>query len=355
MPPALRPLRGPVGLDVAEERVDRRHDAVLIVPTYRAAAVTAATLKEVLDLHPDGGFDLLVVDNGGEDIAAIRAALEDDPRLSYIVLRHNAGPAGAFHVAQLRAYEAGYEAVILSDNDTRLLTLNGLTTMLAKLPADGFGAVVPTFAYEEPQPDHLVGWADWEFFVLGRAVLERVGTVDPAYFFGFEDYDYVTRVVSAGVPILRTGEVRSFHPFRKPATFYNWTTYSMVRGYCLYLFVPRPSPLALRFRVRTLGHLLAYVAARMLAGALDPSIARTLVTALRDARPDRLTLDLPANRFAYEPVACSGAETFHDLASLRSRLVPRRRYAVTNPLSGERECYERRRRTVSSRGPDTRL
>jgi GT2 family glycosyltransferase len=353
--PALRPLLGPVSLEIADERLERRSDAVLIVPTYRAAAVTSATLLEVLALNPPGAFDLLVVDNGGEDVAGIRSALDDDPRLNYIVLRHNAGPAGAFHVAQLRAYEAGYTAMVLSDNDTRLLTENGLALLLSKLPADGFGAVAPTFAHDEPAEDQLVRWTDWEFFVIGRAAVERVGTVDPAYFFGFEDYDYVTRVVSAGVPILRTGEVRSFHPFRKPATFYNWTTYSMVRGYCLYLFVRRPSPVALRFRVRTFAHLLAYVGSRALASLLDPTIARTLAVALRDARRQRLTLDLPANRFVYEAVPCSGDGVFHDLGSLRSRLVPRKRYAVVDPLTGERECYERRRATVLARGPDTRL
>jgi GT2 family glycosyltransferase len=308
----------------------------------------------VLALNPPDAFDVLLVDNGGEDVAIVRAALDDDPRLNWLVLRHNAGPAGAFHVAQLRAYEAGYEAVILSDNDTRLLTENGIATLLSKLPADGFGAVAPTISSDEPQPDRVVGWADWEFFVLGRAALERVGTVDPAYFFGFEDYDFVTRVVSAGIPILRTGEVRSFHPFRKPATFYNWSTYSMVRGYCLYVFGRRPSPVALRFRARALVNLAAYVAARLVSGLHDPSIARTVAVAVRDARRERLTLDLPANRFAYVSVPCEGG-TYHDLASARARLVPRKRYAVVDPLTGERECYERRRATSAARGPDTRF
>jgi GT2 family glycosyltransferase len=354
---ALRTLRGPVPLEIAEERLERRHDAVLVVPTYRGGTVTAATLREVLDHHPHGGIDLLVVDNsGGEDVAAIRAALPADAPLNWLVLTANAGPAGAFHVAQLRAYEAGYGAVILSDNDTRLLTPNGLTTMLAKLPADGFGAVAPTFAYEEPEPDHEVRWADWEFFVLGRAALERVGTVDPAYFFGFEDYDFVTRVVSAGVPILRTGEVRSFHPFRKPATFYNWTTYSMVRGYCLYCFTRRPSPLAARFRVRTLAHLAMYAGARLLASAAtrDSTIARTVLRGFRDARRTRLRLDVPANRFVYERIPCDGGG-FHDLASLTARLVPRERYAIVDPLTGERECWERRPAADAASGPESRL
>jgi GT2 family glycosyltransferase len=351
---ALRPLSGPVPLDVVEERLERRNDTVLIVPTYRSGAVTAATLKEVLELHPDGGLDLLVVDNGGEDIATIRAALGDDLRLNWIVLRDNAGPAGAFHVAQLRAFEAGYAAVVLSDNDTRLLTEGGLTTMVAKLPADGFGAVAPTLSHHEPDTDTLVDWADWEFFVVGRAALERVGTVDPAYFFGLEDYDYVARILSSGAPLLRTGEVRTFHPFRKPTTLYNWTTYSLVRAYCLFVFGRRPSPVAWRFRARTLVHLLAYLAARVVASTVDPSILRALVAGLRDARRTRLRLDVPPNNFAYERVECDGG-AFHELASLTSRLVPRRRYAVTNPLTGERECWEKRARTRVVSGPDTRL
>src|SRR5438445_412831 len=39
---ALRPLSGPVPLEIAEERLVRANDALLIVPTYRSGAVALA-------------------------------------------------------------------------------------------------------------------------------------------------------------------------------------------------------------------------------------------------------------------------------------------------------------------------
>jgi GT2 family glycosyltransferase len=351
------PDRFPIPLEIVSERLQPLSEAVLIVPSYRAAAVTAGTLGEVLRLNPPGSFDLLVVDNGGEDVDEIRRALST-PHLQTIVLRQNAGPAGAFYVGMKRALEAGYRYFVLSDNDTELLTENGIGVLISKLPADGLGVVAPTsLARGRPSSgDERVSRAYWEFFTLGRAAVERVGLVDPALFWGIDDYDYAMRLVSAGVPIVRTPDCRCYHPLSKPSALYNWSTYSLLRGYLLVVFSRRPSPLAFRLRLETLAAMCAFVGARLLSSLRDPSIARTLAIAARDAARGRLTLELPANNFRYEQVACAEGRWI-DLEGRLARLFPRRRYRVGDPRGGESHCFERRsaRGRAREHGPATRL
>jgi GT2 family glycosyltransferase len=351
------PGRFPIPLDIAEERLESRSDAVLIIPTYRGAETTVATIRGVLHLNPEHSFDVLVVDNGGEDLAKIREELPT-PRLQTIALRENAGPAGAFYVGMKWALEAGYQRFVLSDNDTELLTKDGIAILLSKLPPDGFGAVAPSplALGDPPREDVLVSHADWQFLALGRAAIERVGFVDPELFFGVDDYDYVTRLTSAGVPIVRTPDCRCYHPLRKPATLYNWATYSMLRGYLLFIFTRRPSPLALRHRAVSFISMLGYVGARLVASLVDRSISRTLAIAFHDAAKRRLRLRLPANNFSYEPVPCDGGR-WVDLESRFARFFPRKRYRTRDPRDGSYCCFERRRVDAggSAHGPDARL
>jgi GT2 family glycosyltransferase len=347
----------PIPLDVTEERLEPRSDTILIIPTYRGVDTTIATIRGVLRLNPENSFDVLVVDNGGEDLAKIREELPT-PRLQTIALRENAGPAGAFYVGMKRALEAGYERFVLSDNDTELLTENGIVILLSKLPPDGFGAVAPSsLALGDPPPkDVLVPRVHWEFLALGRAAVECVGFVDPELFFGVDDYDYVTRLTSAGVPIVRTPDCRCYHPFRKPATLYNWATYSMLRGYLLFIFTRRPSPLALRHRAASFASMLGYVGARLVASLADRSIARTLAIACHDAAKRQLRLTLPANNFSYEPVPCDNGR-WVDLESRFARFFPRKRYRTLDPRDGGFRCFERQRVHArdSAHGPNARL
>jgi len=316
------------------ERIERRSDICVVVPTFRAAAVTAATLRLLRERNPAVAYDVLLVDNGGEDYAAVEAALEEP--LSLLVLARNEGGAGAFRLAQERALAAGYRTIVFCDNDAEPLSENGLAAIDAQL---GDRAVCGHNDEAGPlERDRETGFAPMIFLAVSRAAVARVGLVDPRYFLQGEDRDYVLRLRSAGIPVLELAGCRYAHAVGKPSTFGNRSSYLVLRGLVLQLHGTL-SPVRTGFRVRVAAALVLFLASRLLMALGDPRVLLAVVRGLRDGVTGALRLDLPENRYRYREVPCDGSGA--DFASLRARLFPRRRYVQRSPRTGETTCWGR--------------
>ena len=93
-----------------EMRLDRNADVCVIVPTCKSADVTAHTIIQLYKLHQEGVFDVLLIDNGGCDYAAVAASVcrETGKDINYIALDGNAGSAGSQYLGIRYARKAGY-------------------------------------------------------------------------------------------------------------------------------------------------------------------------------------------------------------------------------------------------------
>jgi GT2 family glycosyltransferase len=320
------------------ERVERRSEICVVVPTFRAAEVTAHGLRQLRAANPGVAFDVLLVDNGGEDHEAVAAAV-DEP-FNLLVLARNAGGAGAFRVAQEKALAAGYRTIVFCDNDAEALGLDGLAALDERIAAGGPVAVCGHNVETGPlAADRVSGFSPMIFFAVSREAVDRVGLVDPRYFLQGEDMDYVMRLTTAGIELVELAGCSYAHPLGKPTTFSNRATYLILRAKLLALR-GTASPIAPRLRLRVAAGLVAFLGGRLLAGLADPRVFVALVRGVRHGLSGELDLDLPENRFRYAEVPCNG-ESAADFNRPWTHLFPMRRYVQRSLRTGEARCYER--------------
>jgi GT2 family glycosyltransferase len=320
------------------ERVERRSEICVVVPTFRAAEVTAHGLRQLRAANPGVAFDVLLVDNGGEDHEAVAAAV-DEP-FNLVVLAQNAGGAGAFRVAQEQALAAGYRTIVFCDNDAEALGQDGLAALDERIAAGGPVAVCGhNVETGELAADRVSGFSPMIFFAVSREAVERVGLVDARYFLQGEDMDYVMRLATAGIELVELAGCSYAHPLGKPTTFSNRATYLILRAKLLALR-GTASPIAPRLRLRVAAGLVVFLGGRLLAALADPRVLVALVRGIRHGLSGELDLDLPENRFRYAEVPCDG-ESAADFNRPWAHLFPMRRYVQRSLRTGEARCYER--------------
>lgn len=180
---------------------------------------------------PDLDVQVLVVDNGGGGGAAGATA--------HLRLPENRGFAGGMNAGLDRLLSEGCDRVLLLNNDA-VLEPGCLRRLAEALEDPGLGAVGPVIvrdadgrvesrgmqvdlrrgrvkllgAGERPQErtglmpvDALSG----AVIMLSRAAVARVGRLEEAYFFSFEDVDWCVRARRAGFALAVAGSARARH------------------------------------------------------------------------------------------------------------------------------------------------
>ena len=261
-----------------------------------------------------------VVDNASSDHTD--RVLHDElvaarPSLPLRVARNeeNLGGAGGFHLGMRLAYEAGFDRILLLDDDVAPAP-DCLETMLAQphdclmaVRQDSGGQLVEraatrfdlsnplairpkramvqtTYRNRETMPP-LVELENvaFEGFLVRRAVVDRIGLPDPSYFIFYDDVDYAVRARRAGFRIwaVRDAVVVRRLDFDQQHDLDGWKGYFMYRN----LFAVH-----LRYGDNVLVRLKPWLITAVVV-ALCPlrggrSEARNVTRALRDARGMRV-------------------------------------------------------------------
>ncbi|WP_082612567.1 MULTISPECIES: glycosyltransferase family 2 protein [unclassified Nocardioides] len=282
----------------------------VVVVTFNRADLLERMLAGLagLDRAPDAVF---VVDNASTDHT--RAVLERSvlPGLVAIHTTENLGGAGGFHLGLKTAYDRGYDAMWLMDDDvipapdclTRLLEVEG--SCLIAVREDRTGALVEkaalrfdlrnplairpktasidsTYAGREDMPATVeVENVAFEGFLVRREVVERIGLPDPSYFIFYDDVDFAIRARRAGFPIraVRDAVLVRQLDFDQQHDLAGWKGYFMYRN----LFVVH-----FRYGENALVRLKPWLVALVVV-VLSPlrggrAEARNVTRALRDAR-----------------------------------------------------------------------
>ncbi|KAA1421082.1 glycosyltransferase [Nocardioides humilatus] len=233
----------------------------VVVVTYNRAALLERMLAglDALDRRPDC---VIVVNNASTDDT--RAVLErsTNPDLVAIHTTDNLGGAGGFHLGLKTAYDKGFDAMWLMDDDvvprpdclTRLLEVDN--SCLTAVREDLTGALVEKAAVHFDLRNPLAirpkrasidsAYADrasmpatvpvdnvsFEGFLVRRAVIDAIGLPDPSYFIFYDDVDYAIRARRAGFPILAVRDavlVRQLD-FDQQHDLAGWKGYYMYRN-----------------------------------------------------------------------------------------------------------------------------
>ncbi|GAB4009430.1 glycosyltransferase family 2 protein [Nocardioides ultimimeridianus] len=285
----------------------------VVVVTYNRADLLERMLAGLagLDRAPDA---VIVVDNASTDHTPDVLAASTLPGLQTIRTTDNLGGAGGFHVGLGAAYDQGFDAMWLMDDDvvpapdclTRLLEVDAsalisvredLAGRLIEKAAVRFdlrnplairpktASIDSTYASRADMPATVeVQNVAFEGFLVRREVVDRIGLPDPSFFIFYDDVDYAIRARRAGFPILAVRDavlVRQFD-FDQQHDLSGWKGYYMYRN----LF-------AVHFRygenaaVRLKPWLIALVVVLLSPVRGGRAEARNVIRAVRDARPMR--------------------------------------------------------------------
>lgn len=216
----------------------------IVVPTQDAAALLRQCVESVLakTVYPD--YELVVVDNGSREPAALEylAELERRPRVR--LLRWDR-PFNYSAINNFAVRQAAGEVVCLLNNDTEVITHDWLTEMVSQLARPGVGVVGAKLFYPDGRVQHAGdtvgpgGCANHLFqFLPGDApgychravVAQELSAVTAACMVtwrrlylelgglnecwlpvAFNDVDYCLRVRRAGFRVVFTPHARLYH------------------------------------------------------------------------------------------------------------------------------------------------
>ena len=196
---------------------------VAVVVTHLRPRLATATVRSLLEVEGFAPEQVVVVVNGqgGLDDPALEAAVR------MVWLPDNTGPAGGFRRGLEEAFaDPAVRFAYLCEDDMVLLHLPAprLAGLLARVRARvgrdrafPVGAVVPFGRVFESHSGHThnvvprrgapeelvpVDVTTWGASLVAREVVEAGVLPDPELFFGFEDFDFFSRVRRAGLQVL---------------------------------------------------------------------------------------------------------------------------------------------------------
>jgi GT2 family glycosyltransferase len=225
---------------------------LVLVLTWNGRALTEACLDSVL--HMDGPpFDVLVVDNASTDGTPAALCARYGPRITVQENAHNLLFAGGMNAGLERALDAGYDYVLLMNNDV-VADRGMLQALLAAAAADPRIAAVGPKIYFFDQPEiiwfaggELSLWRGWPrhlglrerdrgqhdaprdvdyltgcAFLVRRSALAEVGLFDTGFAMYAEDADWSFRARARGWRLVYAPQARLWHRVSASAGARSW-------------------------------------------------------------------------------------------------------------------------------------
>ncbi len=227
---------------------------VLIILNWNMPEDTVECVESCLEIDYDN-FEILIVDNGSKD-DSVRRFRERFTRLEVIANAENLGYAGGNNVGMKRALEKGAEFVLLLNNDTTVdpAIVRELAAAARRHPEAGLlapkvlyyddravinslGTSIDWFRHrpllgecnrpdrgawpETIERDILVGCG----LMVRRALIDKVGMIDEAFFIFHEEADWCFRSLRAGFKNLVVPSAVMYHKASKTMKHFSALTH----------------------------------------------------------------------------------------------------------------------------------
>ena len=185
--------------------------------------------------------NIIIVDNFSDD-GSIEKLQEEFPYAKYILNSNNLGFSCGVNLGMREAYSLDADYVLVLNNDTivepgflepaileaqKEPKLGAVTGKIMRKSAPNIfwhaGGRIDLIrasgvARGMDQIDHgqydkvcYTGWASGAMCLIPRATLETIGYYPEEYFFGYEEWDFSTAILRAGLKILYVPEFKSYH------------------------------------------------------------------------------------------------------------------------------------------------
>lgn len=211
-----------------ELRKDLKGRPVVIILNHNSYDDTLKLIESIEE--SDAGVDIIVVDNASSREERVKLS-DESGRFMLILLDENAGYAAGNNAGIRRAMELGYDAFLLANSDTRLISRNTISGCYAYMKKNGAGILAPRLVDETGKDISGLIYADrygrtkheltdeirqcqsltGAFWLIDRKVIERTGYLREFYFLYREDTDYCARAYKDGVKIVYYPMVTVIH------------------------------------------------------------------------------------------------------------------------------------------------
>jgi GT2 family glycosyltransferase len=148
-------------------------DLVVIILVWNNWSNIEDCLQSLSVANQNYAFDILLIDNGSK-INRFDALRNKYPNVKYLVLPENLGFAGGNNVGIKKAIEAGYDYVMLLNDDTVVHPL-AVGEMMKGFASPKVGAVVPKIYFFEKKHKRDVLWGAGVSLNIGLALPRALG------------------------------------------------------------------------------------------------------------------------------------------------------------------------------------
>ena len=200
----------------------------VIILNYNSYEDTLKLIKSIE--YYDPGLCIIVVDNAsGEEERQKLSAVKD--KCILILLDENVGYAAGNNVGIKRAIELGFDAFLLANSDTCLISAHAISNGYAYMKKNEIGILGPRMINESGKDVSGVIAVDrygrtkhqltdkvmecrsltGAFWLISRQVIERIGYLREFYFLYREETDYCVRAYNESVKIVYYPQITVVH------------------------------------------------------------------------------------------------------------------------------------------------
>ena len=220
----------------------KKSDTILYFPTYNDFSNTKKTIKKLKD-QSINNFDILILDNGGEDTQDL---LKLDEEINLIKISNNVGSTGAQWVGLHFCLKHKYRYLIITDNDSLLTENDGIEKLMSNLIAFEGSAIVPNNIvklfqkniHKDKNTRNIEKKRNFQisqYFLIDTNKVNLKNSFNPIMFLSCEDVMLSSRVLSKDV-ILYANDIGYYHKPIKPYHLSSKAQFLKIRALFLIIF-----------------------------------------------------------------------------------------------------------------------
>jgi len=140
--------------------------------------------------------DLIIVDNNSSD-NSYSLITKEFPDIIVLKTKSNLGSGGGFYVGQKYAYDAGYDKIVLNDNDAYPVETDVLEILLKRSTPKN---MVNPINISEMNP---VNFTTLHMCMMDKDIIATGGFIDPKLFLYGDDTEYQLRLRKKGIGLIK--------------------------------------------------------------------------------------------------------------------------------------------------------
>jgi hypothetical protein len=227
--------------------INKKNEQLYYFPTFNDFKTALQTINSVKnDINK---IDILIIDNGSDDFKEIKKKFSN---INFISLNLNVGSTGAQWVGLYYAIKYKYKKIIISDNDSFMVTKNGLSKMLEFSNSKNNIAISPTNITElidVNKKNYLSSsFHVSQFFLVNLEKINLKNSFNPIMYLACEDTVLSCRVLNKE-KIFKLTDVEYQHPPLKSSNFNSKSIFLKLRALIMIIFFERNINLKINLRI----------------------------------------------------------------------------------------------------------